>query len=237
MIFLDHIAVWSDNLYRTTMELNRETGIGVADGGWFPALGIGQKVISLGGGVYIEVESIVDHAMIARRDPMALMFEKQFAKGDCFSGLCFGTDSLDDLETFAAHRGIAVSPAIKGGKEPAVLAQRRTDGVKHAPDFLNSWLIGKPNIYYVPQVTDLHSSRIPPQWGTGDVVATGVLSVEVGGTEQDMRDWFGPAFDLAAFGLDFEYNGGPDGLYAVTYGSPAGPRTLRLNPITLPDAL
>src|SRR6476660_434553 len=97
MITLDHIAVWSDNLYRTTVELSRETGIGSSDGGYFPGLGLGQKIMSLGNHVYIEVESIVDHRMITDRGPMALELERQTQAGDCFAGLCLRSDSMDEI--------------------------------------------------------------------------------------------------------------------------------------------
>ncbi|MEV0056359.1 VOC family protein [Saccharopolyspora shandongensis] len=231
MISLDHIAVWSDNLYRTTVDLSRATGLGSADGGYFPGLGLGQKLLSLGDYVYIEVESIVDHRMIAERAPMALELERQSANGDCFAGLCLRSDNLDEIAEFARHRGIAPSENIAGGKVRMVPAQGSAPSV-HAPDFWNSWRLGKPNIYYVPDLAN-HSSLLPPQPGTGDVRGTGVISIEIGGTEPDLRAWLGDVVKPAELGIEIVYNGGPDGLYAVTFDSTAGPRTIRLNPITL----
>ncbi|SDY63165.1 VOC family protein [Herbiconiux ginsengi] len=233
MIALDHIAIWSGNLYRTTIELSRLTGIGSADGGYFPGLGLGQKIISLGGGVYLEIESIVDHRMILERDPVALELERQTDSGDCFAGLCLRSDELTEIEAFAAHRGVEVSAEIAGGKALMVPGQKRGRAA-HAPDFLNSWLKGKPNIYYVEGLEN-HSSILPPQPGTGDVVGLGVTSIELGGSEASLRSWLGE-LDPAELGLDIRYNGLADGLYAVGFDSTAGPQEIRLPPITLPAA-
>src|SRR6218665_2292440 len=93
MIALDHIAIWSDNLYRTTIDLSESTGIGSTDGGYFPGLGLGQKLLSLGGSVYLEIESIVDHRMIADGAPLARELARQTAGGDCFAGFCLRSDS------------------------------------------------------------------------------------------------------------------------------------------------
>lgn len=237
MIALDHIAVWSGNLYQTTIELSRQTGIGVSDGGWFPGLGLGQKVISLGGMVYIEVESIVDHRRIADRDPMALELERQTNNGACFAGLCFRTDSTDELDAFARHREVAVSSEIRGGKESSILAQQRPagTGIPHAPDFWNSWRIGKPNIYLTPTLAS-HPSLNPVQPGTGEVVGSGVTSIEIGGTREDLVAWLGDVVDPDDLGVQIEYNGAAAGLYAITFESSIGAQTLRLSPITLPDA-
>lgn len=230
MISIDHIAVWSDNLYRTTADLSRATGLGSADGGYFPALGLGQKLLSLGGHVYLEVESIVDHRMIAERAPMALELERQTANGDCFAGLCLRSDDLDEVAEFARHRGITPTADIAGGKVRMVPAQGSAPSV-HAPDFRNAWLLGKPNLYHVPDLAN-HSSLLAPQPGTGDVRGTGLTAIELGGTEAELKDWLGDVVAPADLGVDIAYNGGPDGLYAVTFGTTDGPRTLRLNPIT-----
>jgi hypothetical protein len=230
LISLDHIAVWSDNLYRATAGLSRATGLGSADGGYFPGLGLGQKLLSLGGYVYLEVESIVEHRMIAERAPLALELERQTAGGDCFAGLCLRSDDLDEVAEFARHHGITPSGDIDGGKVRMVPAQGSAPSV-HAPDFRNSWLRGKPNLYHVPDLAN-HSSLLAPQPGTGDVRGTGVTAIELGGTEEGLKAWLGAVAAPADLGVDIAYNGGPDGLYAVTFDTTDGPRTVRLNPIT-----
>lgn len=230
MIALDHIAVWSANLYRTTIELSRATGIGSTDGGYFPGLGLGQKLLSLGGLVYVEVESIVDHRMIAEAAPTAVAVGRQALPGDRFVGLCLRSDDPAEIEAFARHRGVAVSAEIAGGKESMVLGRRRRPAL-HAPDYAHSWLVGKPNIYHVPDVS-AHASLLEPQPGTGEVRGLGVTAIEVGGTEDDMRAWLGD-LDPDDLGLEIVYNGGPDGLYAVSFDSTAGAQTLRLPPIIL----
>jgi hypothetical protein len=230
LIKLDHIAVWCNNLYETTIRLSKETGIGHTDGGYFPKLGLGQKVISLGDYVYIEVESIVDHKMIANREDMALEPEKQTANGDCFSGLCFRTDEMVELEAFARHLNAQVATNISGGKVRPV--ERGVFSVAHVPTFWNSWRLGKPNLYYIPDL-EYHPSLMPIQSDTGTVKGTGVTSIEVGGTKADMQSWFGDVLDLDDLEFEVQYNGAADGLYAVTFGTADGEKTIRLNPITL----
>ncbi|MFG6503652.1 VOC family protein [Microbacterium sp. P05] len=230
MIALDHIAVWSDNLYRTTIDLAEQTGIGSIDGGYFPGLGLGQKLMSLGGSVYVEVESIVDHQMIANGHPMAKELAKQTFGGDCFAGLCLRSDEVPEIEAFARHLGIEPSRVIDGGKRSMILGQRG-GGAFHAPDFRNSWLRGKPNVYLGYRWDD-DSSGLDPQPGSGRVRGQGVTAIEVGGTEAEMRAWLGP-LDLDQLDLEIHFNGKADGLYAVAFNSTAGPQTLRLNPITL----
>lgn len=230
MIALDHIAIWSDNLYRTTIDLSETTGIGSIDGGYFPGLGLGQKLMSLGGSVYIEVESIVDHRMIAENAPLAEELARQTFGGDCFAGLCLRSDSQAEIEAFAEHLQVPVAREIHGGKRSMDLTRKRRAAV-HAPDFRGAWLRGKPNVYLVTD-TNQHASLFTPQTGTGEVTGEGVTALEVGGTEAEMRDWLGP-LDIGELGLDIQFNGGPDGLYAVSFASTAGPQTIRLNPITL----
>lgn len=231
MITLDHIAVWSDNLYRTTVELSRQTGIGSSDGGYFPGLGLGQKIISLGNHVYIEVESIVDHRMITDRGPMALELERQTASGDCFAGLCLRTDSMDEIHEFAKAHGLTPMEGISGGKVSMVPSADKPP-IPHTPDFWNSWRLGKPNLYYVSDLSR-HSSLAPIQEGTGDVKGGGVISIEIGGTEANLQKWLGDIASTKELGTEIIYNGGPEGLYAVTFDSSIGPQTIRLNPITL----
>lgn len=230
MIALDHIAIWSDNLYRTTIDLSEQTGIGSTDGGYFPGLGLGQKLLSLGAGVYIEVESVVDHRMIADGDALAVEVQRQTFEGACFAGLCLRSDDPSEIEAFAAHVGRPVSGEIAGGKRPVDRRIARK-GAVHAPDFRNSWLRGKPNVYLVDDLAS-HPSALPPQPGSGDVRGQGVTAIEVGGTEADLRAWLGP-LDVDDLGIAVTYNGGPDGLYAVTFASSVGPQTIRLHPITL----
>ncbi|MBQ3358887.1 MAG: VOC family protein [Microbacterium sp.] len=230
MIALDHIAIWSDNLYKTTIDLSEQTGIGSTDGGYFPDLGLGQKLISLGPGAYIEVESIVDHRMIADGDPLAVEVQRQTFGGACFAGLCLRSDDISEIEAFAAHVGVPVSGEIAGGKRPVDRSIKRKSAV-HAPDFRNAWLVGKPNVYLVENLS-AHPSTLLPQPGSGDVLGEGITAIEIGGTEAELRAWLGP-LNPDDLGITIHYNGGPDGLYAVSFASSAGPQTIRLNPITL----
>jgi hypothetical protein len=229
MISLDHIAVWSNNLFEATYRLSEQTGVGNCDGGFFPGLGLGQKVISLGGDVYIEVESVVNHRMILERERIALEMERQIANGDCFVSWCLRSDDMNEMEAFAKYRGVPMAPGIPGGK---FRMSGETTGVANVPVFWDSWFIGKPNLYYVPDLSR-HSSRLPIQQGTGTVTPQGVTALEIGGTRNGLKEWLGDVFDPDDFPFDIVYNGGSDGLYAVTFATDDGEKTIRLNAVTL----
>ncbi|MGC2939813.1 VOC family protein [Brevibacterium sp. FAM 24638] len=231
MISLDHIAVWTNNMIASTISISEQTGLKSAVGGYFPGLGLGQMLVSLGDHVYLEVESIVDHAMATQPTEAAQLLTKQTTKGACFSGLCFRTDSKAELEQFAAQVNSPIYDQIQGGKVRAVTFQD-SGPTYHAPDFRHAWLLGKPNLYYVPTLEN-HSSSVPAQEGTGNNTAKRVLELEVGGSEDDMRAWFGDVLDLNSLDFNFTYNGGPDGLYTVTIDTDSGIKQLRMNPINL----
>ncbi|MCE0764093.1 VOC family protein [Pseudonocardia kujensis] len=225
---MDHIAVWSRNLFETTYELSSQTGLGNRDGGFFPGLGLGQKVISLGGDVYIEVESIANHRMILDRSWIALEVERQTANGPCFVGWCLRTDRYEDMEHFAQIRSTRVMPEIPGGK---MRMSGPTRGLANVPVFSDSWMLGLPNLYYVPDLSE-HPSRLPIQPGTGAEVATGVTEIEVGGSEEELRSWLGDLIDPTSFPFEIAYNGRAHGLYAVSFGTSTCEKTIRLNSVT-----
>lgn len=229
MIALDHIAVWSRNLFAATYRLSEQTGIGNRDGGFFPGLGLGQKVMSLGSDVYIEVESIVNHRMILDQFPIARVVEHQTSLGDSFIGWCLRTDDYDEMEWFARIHDDRVMPDIPGGK---FRMSGQTKGIANVPIFSDSWLIGKPNLYYVPDLS-AHPSRLPVQAGTGGTTASGVTRLEIGGTRDELRAWFADVLDPDDLPFDIIYNGQPDGLYAVSFGTDDGEKSIRLQPVQL----
>ncbi|MCE0764094.1 VOC family protein [Pseudonocardia kujensis] len=228
MIALDHIAIWSNNLFDTTYRISQGTGIGNCDGGFFPGLGFGQKVISLGGDVYIEVESMADHQQVLDRSRTSIEMERQIAHGDCFAAWCLRSDDIGEMNAFSRHFGKPLTEGIPGGKFR--MSGESSAKTRHIPVFWESWFIGMPNIYYVPDLSS-HSSRLPPQEGTGKVVAQGVTAIEIGGSEDDLKRWLGDVCDPRQFSFDIGYNNKDHGLYEVFFDTDDGPKSIRLNPV------
>ena len=228
MIALDHIALWSRNHYRSTFELSQETGLGNLDGGFFPVHGLGQKIVPLGGHMYIEVEGVIDFDVFTNGSWIADTLERNTIEGDYFMGWCLGSDSLDEIEAFAAHRGVEPQHGIDGGKY-RMTGPSDASKVILTPSVRDSWAVGKPNMYLVSGFGE-RGSGLTPQPGTGDVVAQGVAWIEIGGTRDDLLDWLGPIFDSTEAAIDIRYNGGSSGLHALGVNTSEGEREIRRRP-------
>lgn len=230
MIALDHIALWSRNHYRSTYDLSRETGLGNFDGGFFPAHGIGQKIVPLGGHIYLEIEGVIDFDVLAEGSWIteAIARSTGDGEGDCFMGWCLGSDSLDEIEAFAAHRGITPQRGIAGGKF-RMTGPTDAGDVILTPSVQQSWGVGKPNMYLVPDFSG-KSAAMVAQPGTGDVIPQGVAWIEIGGTRHELVDWLGPVFDATEAAIDIRYNGGPPGLHALAVDTSDGERLIRRRP-------
>lgn len=227
MLPLDHVAIWCQDLFRTTFRLSQESGIGNRDGGFLPGLGLGQKVMPLGKDAYLEIESIVDYTRVLDPTEPIRQFMRQTRDGDCFAGWSLRSDSLDVIEVFAKHRGVHLAQGVPGGK---VRMDGYTKTSVHAPSTYETWLSGMPNIYYVPDLQH-HSSRLPVDAGTGRTQPTGVLALEIGGSENDLATWFGDICSPGNLPIELSYNGGPPGLYALQVGTQDGVHEIRLKPI------
>jgi hypothetical protein len=228
MIALDHIAMWTRNNYRSTYQLSQETGLGSFDGGFLPFHGIGQKVVPLGGDVFIEVEGIVDFDVFHQGSAITEAIARNTVDGDCFQAWCLRSDSLEDLEAFATHRGTKVQYGIVGG---LIEMTGATDAgeMAIAPSVPESWMIGKPNMYHVPDLTNHWGSR-RARPGTGTVLGGGVAWIEIGGTREDLVQWLGPVFDATEAAIDIRYNGRRPGLHAVGVKTTGGERVIRRQP-------
>lgn len=228
MIALDHIAMWTRNNYRSTYELSQETGLGSFDGGFLPFHGIGQKIVPLGGDVFIEVEGIIDFDVYTEGSIITEAIARNTVDGDCFMAWCLRSDSLDDLEAFAAHRKTTVRNGIDGG---LIVMTGATDagGMAITPSVPESWMIGKPNMYHEPDLTNHWGSRAA-QPGTGTVTGEGVAWIEIGGTRDDLAEWLGPIFEATEAAIDIRYNGDRSGLHAVGVNTSGGERVIRREP-------
>src|SRR5579872_5192114 len=106
---LDHIHLGCANVYTTAFELTRATRIGHYDGGFTTNVTIGQKTMPLGGGVYIEIESIVDPFATADASMRPWWYTRAVAvKSAIFSGVCLRVNTMDELGEIAKRHGGAV---------------------------------------------------------------------------------------------------------------------------------
>ncbi|MBL1119617.1 VOC family protein [Streptomyces sp. 110] len=218
MLTIDHISLGTQNLYEGTERLCRETGLGQYEGGWFPGLGIANRIVPLGPDQYIEVESVID-AYSPQRNPVDKWFYDQIADGDVYIGWCLRVDTREELEAVAARRGTEIF-------ETGI--RKRTDGTMtapaHTPDTVYCWQRGLPNVFHVPDMAT-HAARQPCEQPTAP---RGITWMEVGGKEEDMVHWVGDE----ARNLPLAYNGERPGLYAVAIGTPQGEIVIRRPAVT-----
>lgn len=235
MISFDHVCLAAQNVYEATFRLSRVTGIGNYDGGWFPLFGLGHKVVSLADDIYIEVEGIVDHMVLKSGHPHAKFFEEQTLTGDRFVAWCLRTDSMEELERFAAHHGTVVDTnTLSPESARQMMNGRRGTGVQ-APRAMSAWPIGKPNLYYKADLSG-HAASLPPEPGTGTVRGQGLEWIEVGETESELTQWLGGLIHPSKFPFEVRYNGRTSGLYALGVKTDAGSVTIRRDSVAIKPA-
>jgi hypothetical protein len=235
MLQLDHFAMFSHNFYKSTFNVSKETGLGNYDGGFFPNLGIGIKVVPLGPDLFLEIEGVIDYGVLknvieselasASAPPAEGGMFKVFAKKpEFFSGWCFRTDTLEELEELARAAKWTVNHDFLN----LTNAQQMMSGEKNvaimAPLASDAWPFGMPNVYYWPDITK-HDGRFPPIPETSRRVPTGLSWVEVGGTPKQFEDWFGGFTKASDHPLRF--NGKPPGLYAIAVNTSDGEVVIR----------
>jgi hypothetical protein len=216
MIHIDHIAIGCTDLYEASDRMRRETGLGFYDGGWFPPIGIANKIFPLGGQTYMEIESIVNAKKINPNAPGNNFFAKAMTSGeDVFTGLCLGVDSMEELEDLAKrHKSIIPDPHLG--------TRIRSSGTQflayQTPPAQDCWPKGLPNWYFFTEMT-LHPSGQPTEPFPGLHRPIGLSYVELGGTEQEMTEWLG----VPASTMPFKFNGKTKGVYAIAVKTEDGP--------------
>ncbi|MCR5857510.1 VOC family protein [Mesorhizobium sp. J428] len=219
MIHIDHVCLGTQNVYEGSYRLMQETGLGCYEGGWFPKLGLANRIFPTGGDTYIEVESAIDIHAYERGNPAARFFHDQCIEGDVFIGWCARVDTRDEIEAIAKRLG---SDVVESG------LRQRPDGALgvavRTPDTIPCWEAGLPNFFYVIDPSK-HPGRGQAQFGT--VRPTGISWLEVGGTEEAMSDFLG----MRASDLGLRFNGRAHGLHAMGIASDAGEIVVRRNVI------
>ncbi|MDW6065748.1 VOC family protein [Streptomyces sp. FXJ1.4098] len=167
MLTIDHISLGSRNIYAGTEQLCAETGFGQYEGGWFPHLGIANRIVPLGPDQYIEVESVID-AYSPHTNPSARWFYDQIEGGDVFIGWCLRVDTRDELQKLAEHFGTDIIDTP---------LRKRTDGVQRnairVPETIPCWQRGVPNVFLIEDLSEHpgHSratdSGTPPRGSPG----------------------------------------------------------------------
>jgi hypothetical protein len=181
-------------------------------------------------------------------------FYKSVAKGDVFMGWCLRADSLSELRQVADYhkteiRGLdhgeiegrndgrqRVSGTMVGSAQASFAGEawpkefpgrQRMNGTTvraaQAPVASDAWPKGFPNTYVFADMS-AHPSRIPVEPGSGRVTPKGIEWLEVGGTDEQMRNWLGTV-PHASFPLRF--NGKRPGLYAVAVSTDGGEVVIR----------
>ncbi|WP_144113895.1 VOC family protein [Paraburkholderia sp. BCC1886] len=232
MIHFDHICLAAQNVYEATFRLSRETGLGNYDGGFFPLYGIGHKVVPLAPDIYIEVEGIVDHRVLARGQPLATFFEQQTRVGDCFVGWCLRADSLDELKTFARHHNTVVDENTTGKDAGRQMMNGERGFALQTPSALTAWPIGKPNLYFKPG-NGTHAASLPIVPGTGSVQGKGLNWIEIGEDEAAFAAWLGEIAHPSDFPFEIRYNRNSAGLYALGVETSIGEQEIRRAPVKI----
>lgn len=222
MAVLDHIHMGSANVYTSAHAMTQEMKIGHYDGGFMSNITIGHKAFPLGGGVYIEVESVIDpFAVPPEKEPWFVKKAIEF-KTEVFSGLCLRVDTMEELADIARRLGgvVNLKPAQRIRPDgPGVMSFSAPGG----PNIPNPWQSGYPNWYCFQNRMYCHPSGQPPINTPGLLNPMGVAWLEIGGTEEAMAKWLGQS--PSDFGMRF--NGKAPGLYAIGVKTDAGEVVLR----------
>jgi hypothetical protein len=220
MIHVDHVCLGTRNVFEGAQRLREETGLGCYEGGWFPRLGLANKIFPTGNDTYIEVESVVDVHEYENGNPAARFFREKCKDGDVFIGWCARVDTRQELEGLAKRLGSDVIEST---------LRQRPDGIMgvavRTPETIPCWGVGLPNFFFV---TDMgkHPSRVAPQYGTK--TATGIEWLELGGSDEEMSDYLG----VDARTLDLRFNGLAHGLHAMSVMTTVGAVEIRRDVLT-----
>ena len=218
---LDHIHVGCANVYTTAFDLMKTTKIGHYDGGFAANIVVGQKIVPLGGGVYVEIESIVDPFATAAASRRPWWYKRAVAaSSSIFSGVCLRVNTMDELGEIAKRHGGSVRRNVHMPPDgPPVMFWEAPDARGQS----DLWETGKPTWCCWQDRLYRHPSGQPLVNASGLVQPAGVAWLEMGGTKAQMQQW------LAQNPDDFKmtFNGRSPGLYAIGVSTDVGEVVIR----------
>ena len=218
---LDHIHVGCANVYTTAFDLMTATKLGHYDSGFTGAVSVGQKTMPLGGGVYLEIESIVDPFATADASKRPWWCTRALAvQSAIFSGVCLRVNTLDELNEIAKRHGGATRRNLR---TPPDGPQVTFWEAPFAAGGAEPWQSGKPTWCCWENRLYRHPSGQPVVNAPGLVQPNGVAWIEMGGTKAQMQAWLNQNPD----DLKMKFNGKTPGVYAVGISTTAGDVTIR----------
>ncbi len=225
MLHMDHYDMIAQNFYEAAFKISQETGLGNFDGGWFPRMGVGTRMIPLGGDQFLEVAGFCDTEAFKQAGG-AFPFDKMLAHKQAFFLWSFRTDSLEELEELARVCGWGVDREILNEEGAQILMNgKRGAAIVETPIGFEAVQRGMPEVYYWPDMSQ-HDSRLPIEKGTGDGrKPQGVSWIEVGGTADQLESWFKGM--LRAKDYPIHFNGETPGIYAIAVATSKGEVVIR----------
>lgn len=220
---LDHIHMGCANVYTTAFDLMKATRLGHYDGGFDGNVTIGQKTMPLGGGAYLEIESLVDPFATADASKRPWWYRRAVAmKSPIFSGIRLRVNTMEELSEIAKRHGGTVRPRVNVRTPPEGPEAKFRDA-PYAANMADPWLTGKPTWCCWENRLYMHPSGQPVINASGLVEPMGVAWMEMGGTRAQMQEWLGQNPD----DLRMKFNGKPAGLYAIGVRTDAGEVEIR----------
>ena len=220
---LDHVHIGCANVYTTAFDLMQATKMGHFDAGFVDTITTGQKMMPLGGSVYMEIESIIDPFATSDTNRRPWWYKRAVAlKSAVFSGVCLRVNTMDELRELAKRHGGDVRSNTRTPPDGAPF--KFWEGPRTAG--AHPWESGKPSWCCWENRLFMHPSGQPIVNAPGLVQPTGVAWLELGGTKAQMQAWLGQNPD----DLQMKFNGKPAGLYAVGINTDAGLVEIRRPP-------
>ena len=218
---LDHIHMGCANVYTTAFDLTKATRIGHYDGGFAGNITVGHKVVPLGGGVYIEIASIVDPFATADATRRPWWYRRSVGAGSpIFSGICLRVNTMDELREIAARHG---GTTRRNVRTPPEGNQVTFFDAPYAPGGADPWENGRPTWCCWEDRLYRHPSGQPVVNASALVQPMGVAWMEMGGSKARMQEWL----DQNPDDLHMKFNGKSPGLYAIGVSTDVGEVVMR----------
>lgn len=221
---LDHVHIGCTNVYATAFDLMNATKLGHFDGGFNEAIVVGQKTMPLGGGVFLEIESVVDPFATADASRRPWWHARTVSlKSPVFTGVCLRVNTMDELKEIAKRHGAFASLNVR---TPSDGPQVRFWEAPHGPNSRHPWETGKPTWCCWENRLYMHPSGQPVVNAPGLAQPMGVTWIEMGGTKAQMQQWLGQNPD----DLKMRFNAKAPGLYAIGIKTDVGDIEIRRPP-------